>query len=146
MDFTGKNGLFLLMILFIGTTAIVNAFLFSNKITGSVKYKRLPSPFIIACVWTVLIGFMAYSQWLVLQKTTKGSWKRWLIPLLFIFCVLYPFYTMGFQNKKMIFLANIITILLSLSVALSIYTITRIGSFMIFMTTLWSSFATYASL
>jgi tryptophan-rich sensory protein len=93
---------------------------------------------------------MAYSQWLVYtqikgRKDEKDNWKLYLIPVLFIYCVLYPFYTMGFRNKKIVDFANVLTIILSGFIAWSIYDITQIGSYMILLTTLWSTYATLAT-
>ena len=143
-----KNGLYVLVALFIGITFIINTYLFSHNITGKqINKPLLPPSYIIATIWTILIGLMAYAQWLVMKnKMTSHSWKVWLIPLLFLYCILYPFYTFGFRNKKMVDLANVFTILFSGFVAWSIYDITQIGSYFIFMTTIWSAFATYASL
>jgi len=141
-----KNGLYLLVALFVGISFMMNAYIFSRNISGKRRnLSLLPPSYIIAIVWTILIGLMAYSQWLVM-KIAKRSWKVWLIPLLFLYCVLYPFYTYGFSNKKIVDLANVFTILFSGFAAWSIYDITHTGSYFIFMTTLWSAFATYASL
>jgi tryptophan-rich sensory protein len=152
MDFNGVSGLYKLVFLFIITTVIINVYTFSNNYqknnyNNTKEYPLLPPPYIIAIVWTILIGFMAYSQWIILQKTktNTNNWKRWLVPILFIYCILYPFYTKGFTNKRIIVTANIFTIILSAFIAYSIYNITNIGSYLIFMTTIWSSFATYAS-
>jgi len=150
---TEYGSLYTLLGLFIGITIIVNVYLFSSKnsyVSNSIRYRLLPPSYIIATVWTILIGLMAYSQWLVYTqikdgKGGKGLWKLYLIPILFIYCVLYPFYTMGFRNKKIVDFANVLTIILSGFIAWSIYDITQIGSYMILLTTLWSSFATFAT-
>jgi len=147
---TEYGSLYTLLGLFIGITIIANVYLFSSKnsyVSNSIRYRLLPPSYIIATVWTILIGLMAYSQWLVYNqiKDGKGLWKLYLIPILFIYCVLYPFYTMGFRNKKIVDFANVLTIILSGFIAWSIYDITQIGSYMILLTTLWSSFATLAT-
>ena len=144
------GSLYTILGLFVGITIIVNVYLFSSKnsyVSNSIKYRLLPPSYIIATVWTILIGLMAYSQWLVYNqiKGRKGLWKLYLIPVLFIYCVLYPFYTMGFRNKKIVDFANVLTIILSGFIAWSIYDITQIGSYMIFLTTLWSTYATLAT-
>ena len=150
------GSLYTLLGLFIGITIIVNVYLFSSKksyVSNSIRYRLLPPSYIIATVWTILIGLMAYSQWLVYnqikdgrdKKGRKGNWKLYLIPVLFIYCVLYPFYTMGFRNKKIIDFANVLTIILSGFIAWSIYDITHLGSYMIFLTTIWSTYATIAT-
>jgi len=147
------GSLYALIGLFVSITIIVNAYLFSSKnsyVSSGLKYRLLPPSYIIATVWTILIGLMAYSQWLVYTqikdgKGGKGLWKLYLIPVLFIYCVLYPFYTMGFRNKKIVDFANVLTIILSGFIAWSIYDITQIGSYMILLTTLWSTYATLAT-
>lgn len=144
------GSLYTLLGLFVGITIIVNAYLFSSKnsyVSNSIRYRLLPPSYIIASVWTILIGLMAYSQWLVytILKGRKDNWKLYLIPVLFIYCVLYPFYTMGFRNKKIVDFANVLTIILSGFIAWSIYDITQIGSYMILLTTLWSAYATLAT-
>lgn len=149
--------LYVLVGIFVGITIIVNAYIFSYKTSYTPTYRGinntnrlLPSSYVIATVWTVLVALMAYSQWLVYsklstQKTNQHIWKLYLIPFLFIYCVLYPFYTMGFRNKKIIDFANVFTIILSGFIAWSIYDITHFGSYMIFLTTIWSAFATFAT-
>lgn len=151
------GSLYTLIGLFIGITIIVNIYLFSSRtpyLSSGLKYRLLPPSYIIATVWTILIGLMAYSEWLVYTKLRGGkgdkggkdNWKIYLIPVLFIYCVLYPFYTMGFRNKKIVDFANVLTIILSGFIAWSIYDITQIGSYMILLTTLWSAYATFATL
>jgi tryptophan-rich sensory protein len=134
-----------LLVTFIGIAVLINGILFYFGIYDPVVNKRLPPGYVVGIVWTVLIGCMAYSQYLVMQKT-KGGYVQWLIPALFLYCVLYPFYTTGFRNKCIIDFANVLTIIFAAVVAYVLYDITKKGSLLISLTAVWASYATWATI
>jgi len=148
MDFPIKN-LTTLLLLFIGTTVFINGIIFYFRLYKK-TYSNKPIPgYIIGTIWTILIGCMAYAQYLVLQKIekiekidNKNKYIQWLIPFLFIYCILYPFYTLGFTNKSVINFTNILTIILSAFIVYSIYDITKMGAFFISLTTIWAIYVT----
>jgi tryptophan-rich sensory protein len=133
-----------LLTLFVGLTILINIGLFSFRVYDPVKYDMLPPGYVIGTIWILLIGGMAYSQFLVLQKTTN-PYIQWLIPMLFVYCILYPFYTTQFKNKKVSQYANLGSIGLSLGVVIAIYPVSTLASSIIALTTVWSSYATWAT-
>jgi len=134
-----------LFILFIVIAIIVNIVSLSYGYNSSMKYTNLPPGYIIGIIWIILIGCMAYAQSQVLLSSKK-KWIEWLIPLLFLYCILYPFYTYGFSNKCISKIANIGTILFSLFIVIILYNISmHSAAGLIGLTTIWSSYATWST-
>lgn len=134
----------LLIVLFMGTSALINAGLFSFRVYEPVKYRLLPPGYVIGTIWMALIGAMAYSQFLVMRSTASG-YVEWLIPGLFLYCIMYPFYTSQFQDRTVSQYANLGSILVSFVVAVLVYRISAVASALIAWTTVWASYATWAT-
>lgn len=144
MDFPIRD-LPTLVLIFVGIAVIVNLFSLSYSRSEYREYKGLPPGYIIGFIWIFLIGCMAYAQSLVLSLSKK-KWIQWLIPALFLYCVLYPFYTNAFRNERVSQLANIGSVLLSLFIAILLYNISiPTAAGLIGLTTVWSAYATYAT-
>ena len=142
-----------LLKLFISTALIVLAvnsiiFIFnfrnSNTNLGIVRSPLLPAPYIIGTVWLFLILCMSFSQWILIKKNTHKN-NLFLIPILFIICILYPFYTQKFNNESISLIANLVVISYSSFISGKIYNISKISSFLMFLTAIWVAFATYAT-
>ena len=90
-----KKGLFKLFILTALAVLVVNSiiFIFNFKNMNSnlliVRSPFLPPPYIIGMVWLLLILGMSYSQWILIKMNTYKK-NLFLIPILFIICILYP--------------------------------------------------------
>jgi tryptophan-rich sensory protein len=145
-----RRGLIQLLVISIGITTVINGILFTFNINQSVtqpiktEYPLLPSSWMIGLIWTILIGFMAYTQWLLIKKTRDRSLLS-IVPILFLNCVLYPLYSQGFTNDFNQLIGNLFTITFAAFITGRIRSITKLGSNLMLMVTLWSLFATFAT-
>ena len=145
-----RRGLIQLLLISLGITTVINGILFTFNINQSVtqpikpEYPLLPSSWMIGLIWTVLIGFMAYTQWLLIKKTRDRTILS-LVPILFLNCVLYPLYSQGFTNDYNQLIGNLFTIAFAAYISGRIKSITTLGSNLILIVTLWALFATFAT-
>jgi hypothetical protein len=98
----------------------------------------------IGLIWTILIGFMASTQWLLIKKTRDRILLS-LIPILFLNCVLYPLYSQGFSNDFNQLIGNLFTIAFASFITGRIRSITTLGSNLMMIVTFWGLFATFAT-
>ena len=145
-----RRGLIQLLLISLGITTVINGILFTFNINQSVtqptkpEYPLLPSSWMIGLIWTVLIGFMAYTQWLLIKKT-RDRLLLSLVPILFLNCVLYPLYSHGFTNDFNQLVGNLFTIAFAAYITGRIRNITILGSNLILIVTLWGLYATFAT-
>jgi tryptophan-rich sensory protein len=145
-----RRGLIQWLVISIGITTVIDGILFTFNINQSVtqpiktEYPLLPSSWMIGLIWTILIGFMAYTQWLLIKKTRDRSLLS-IVPILFLNCVLYPLYSQGFTNDFNQLIGNLFTITFAAFITGRIRSITKLGSNLMLMVTLWSLFATFAT-
>ena len=145
-----RRGLIQLFVISLGITTMINGILFTFNINQSVtqpikpEYPLLPSSWMIGLIWTVLIGFMAYTQWLLIKKTRDRK-LLFLVPLLFLNCVLYPLYSQGFTNDFNQLVGNLFTIAFAAYITGRIRNISTLGSNLILIVTLWGLYATFAT-
>lgn len=145
-----RRGLIKLFLISLGITTLINGVLFTFNINESVtqpikpKYPLLPSSWMVGLIWTILIGFMTYSQWLLIKKTREVTLLS-LIPILFLNCVLYPLYSQGFTNDLNQLIGNLFTIAFAAYITGRIRSITSVGSNLMLLVTLWALFATFAT-
>ena len=145
-----RRGLIQFLLISLGITTLINGILFTFNINQSVtqpiksEYFLLPSSWMIGLIWTILIGFMAYTQWLLIKKT-RDQLLLSLVPILFLNCVLYPLYSQGFTNDYNQLIGNLFTIAFAAYISGRIKSITTIGSNLILIVTLWGLFATFAT-
>jgi hypothetical protein len=126
---------------FIGFTLVINGVIFWLDL-----YKKsgrgLPSGCIIGSVWVLLIGCMAYAQWLILQSCDY-RWVHWLIPGLFLYCILYPLYTAGFSSKKISDISTVLCVIFSGYIAYILYSYNWLAAGLIGLTTLWTLYVSF---
>ena len=145
-----RRGLIQLLLISLGITTVINGILFTFNINQSVtqpikpEYPLLPSSWMIGLIWTVLIGFMAYTQWLLIKKTRDRKLLS-LVPILFLNCVLYPLYSQGFTNDFNQLVGNLFTIALAAYITGRIRPLSALGSHLILIVTLWGLYATFAT-
>jgi tryptophan-rich sensory protein len=145
-----RRGLIQLLVISIGITTMINGILFTFNINQSVtqpiktEYPLLPSSWMIGLIWTILIGFMAYTQWLLIKKT-RDQIMLSMVPILFLNCVLYPLYSQGFTNDFNQLIGNLFTITFAAFITGRIRSISALGSNLMLMVTLWALFATFAT-
>ncbi len=145
-----RRGLIQLLFISLSIATLINGIIFTFNINQSVtqpikpEYPLLPSSWMIGLIWTVLIGFMAYTQWLLIKKTRDPALLS-IVPILFLNCVLYPLYSQGFTNDFNQLIGNLFTITFAAFITGRIRSITKLGSNLMLMVTLWSLFATFAT-
>ena len=145
-----RRGLIQLLVISIGITTVINGILFTFNINQSVtqpiktEYPLLPSSWMIGLIWTILIGFMAFTQWLLIKKTRDRIMLS-MVPILFLNCVLYPLYSQGFSNDYNQLIGNLFTIALASYITGRIRSNTALGSNLMLVVTLWAVFATFAT-
>ncbi|HEY9322512.1 MAG TPA: TspO/MBR family protein [Candidatus Methylopumilus sp.] len=145
-----RRGLIQLLFISLSIATVINGIIFTFNINQSVtqpikpEYPLLPSSWMIGLIWTVLIGFMAYTQWLLIKKTRDRALLS-IVPILFLNCVLYPLYSQGFTNDFNQLIGNLFTITFAAFITGRIRSITKLGSNLMLMVTLWSLFATFAT-
>ena len=130
-----------LLIWFIGLGLIINSIIFWLGLYSQGN-PRLPSGSIIGSVWIFLLTCMAIAQWLIIQSCDY-KWVHWLIPLLFIYCILYPIYTGGFNSKKMSDISTVLSVIFSGYIAYILYSYNWIAAGLIGLTTLWTLYVSY---
>jgi tryptophan-rich sensory protein len=145
-----RRGLIQLLVISLGITTVINGILFTFNINQSVtqpiktEYPLLPSSWMIGLIWTILIGFMAYTQWLLIKKT-RDQIMLSMVPILFLNCVLYPLYSQGFTNDFNQLIGNLFTITFAAFITGRIRSISALGSNLMLMVTVWALFATFAT-
>jgi tryptophan-rich sensory protein len=145
-----RRGLLQLLLISLGITTVINGIIFTFNINQSVtqpiksEYPLLPPSWMIGLIWTILIGFMAYTQWLLIKKTRDRVLLS-LVPILFLNCVFYPLYSQGFSNDFNQLIGNLFTIASASYITGRIRNITTLGSNLMLMVTLWGVFATFAT-
>lgn len=130
---------------------LVNGAIFAFDLRGGGAGQRnradfplLPPPWVIGAVWTSLLAVMGWVQSRILRRTTERG-LRWLVPLLFANCLLYPLYTAGFTHERAGLTGNLLTLALSAYVAGRLHSVSRQGAALIGLVVGWSAFATWAT-
>ncbi|MDC0999697.1 hypothetical protein OAS17_01045 [Methylophilaceae bacterium] len=106
------NALQLILLAFF-ITGLINIAIACFDISGlsNVKSEQtdifFPSSKVIGSVWMLLIAGLSYSFSVVVKE--NESIAKHLI-LLFLICVTYPFYTIGFSSLTSMILGNLVTI------------------------------------
>ena len=99
-----------------------------------------PSSKVIGTVWMLLIAGLSYSFSVVAKK--DQSIAKHLI-LLFLICVTYPFYTIGFSSLSNMILGNLVTISYGSFIVGLLYTTFKTQSFVVSLIPIWVVFVTF---
>ena len=134
---------------------ILLAFLITGLINISIAYFEIsglsnirseqtniffPSSKVIGTVWMLLIAGLSYSFSVVAKK--NESIAKHLI-FLFLICVTYPFYTMGFSSFISMILGNFVTIFYGSFVVGLLYDSFKKQSFVVSLIPIWVIFVTF---
>jgi len=93
-----------------------------------------PSSKVIGTVWMLLIAGLSYS-FSVVAKRDEYIAKHLI--LLFLICVTYPFYTMGFSSLSSMILGNLVTISYGSFIVGLLYTTFKTQSFVVCLIPIW---------
>jgi len=99
-----------------------------------------PSSKVIGTVWMLLIAGLSYS-FSVVAKRDEYIAKHLI--LLFLICVTYPFYTMGFSSLSSMILGNLVTISYGSFIVGLLYTTFKTQSFVVCLIPIWVVFVTF---
>ena len=139
------NALQLILLAFL-ITGLINILIAYLDISGlsNVRSEQtdifFPSSKVICTVWMLLISGLSYSFSVVAKK--DESIAKHLI-LLFLICVTYPFYTMGFSSLSSMILGNLVTISYGSFIVGLLYTTFKTQSFMVCLIPIWVVFVTF---
>ena len=139
------NALQLILLAFL-ITGLINISIAYFEISGlsNVRSEQkdifFPSSRVIGTVWMLLIAGLSYSFSVVAKK--NESIAKHLI-FLFLICVTYPFYTMGFSSLISMILGNLVTIFYGSFVVGLMWTSFRTRSFIVSLIPIWVAFVTF---
>ena len=139
------NALQLILLAFL-ITGLINILIAYLDISGlsNVRSEQtdifFPSSKVIGTVWMLLIAGLSYSFSVVAKK--DESIAKHLI-LLFLICVTYPFYTMGFSSLSSMILGNLITISYGSFIVGLLYTTFKTQSVVVCLIPIWVVFVTF---
>ena len=139
------NALQLILLAFL-ITGLINISIAYFEISGLSNIRSeqtdifFPSSKVIGTVWMLLIAGLSYSFSVVAKK--NESIAKHLI-FLFLICVTYPFYTMGFSSLISMILGNLVTIFYGSFVVGLMWTSFRTRSFIVSLIPIWVAFVTF---
>jgi len=139
------NALQLILLAFF-ITGLINISIAYFEISGlsNVKSQQtdifFPSSKVIGTVWMLLIAGLSYSFAKVAKKNELIA--KHLIAL-FVLCVTYPFYTLGFSSLSSMVLGNLITIFYGSFVVGLMWTSCKTESFVVSLVSIWVVFVTF---
>lgn len=139
------NALQLILLAFL-ITGLINILIAYLEISGLSNIRSeqtdifFPSSKVIGTVWMLLIAGLSYSFSVVAKKDEFIA--KHLI-LLFIICVTYPFYTMGFSSLSSMILGNLVTISYGSFIVGLLYTTFKTQSFAVCLIPTWVVFVTF---
>jgi len=142
----GKLNALQLIFLAFFITGLINILIAYLDISGLSNIRSeqtdifFPSSKVIGTVWMLLIAGLSYSFSVVAKK--NESIGKHLI-LLFLICVTYPFYTMGFSSLISMILGNLVTIFYGSFVGGLLYTTFKTQSFVVSLIPIWVVFVTF---
>ena len=139
------NALQLILLAFL-ITGLINISIAYFEISGLSNLRSeqtdifFPSSKVIGTVWMLLIAGLSYSFSVVAKK--NESITKHLI-FLFLICVTYPFYTMGFSSLSSMILGNLVTIFYGSFVVGLLYASFKTQSFVVSLIPIWVVFVTF---
>ena len=139
------NALQLILLAFL-ITGLLNILIAYLDISGlsNVRSEQtdifFPSSKVIGTVWMLLIAGLSYSFSVVAKKDESIS--KHLI-LLFLICVTYPVYTIGFSSLSSMIIGNLVTIFYGSFVGGLLYASYKKQSFIVSLIPIWVVFVTF---
>ena len=139
------NALQLILLAFL-ITGLINISIAYFEISGLSNLRSeqtdifFPSSKVIGTVWMLLIAGLSYSFSVVAKK--NESIANHLI-FLFLICITYPFYTMGFSSFISMILGNLVTIFYGSFVGGLLYASFKTQSFVVSLIPIWVVFVTF---
>lgn len=102
-----------------------------------------PPGWLVGGVWIALFALMGAARWLLIKSVTEQARRQaGSLVLLGLFCLAYPFYTVGLQSVAIGLLGNVATIIAALWVIAQIKAISAAAARCVLPVVAWVSFAT----
>ena len=139
------NALQLILLAFL-ITGLINIAIAYFDISGlsNVRSEQtdifFPPSKVIGTVWMLLIAGLSYS-FSVVAKRDESIAKHLIF--LFLICVTYPFYTIGFSSLSNMILGNLVTISYGSFIVGLLYTTFKTQSFVVSLIPIWVVFVTF---
>ncbi len=130
------------------TVIAVNAVIFLSgwfqTDTPAAQQSRLDPPgWLVGVVWVILFAFLGAARWFVMRSGgAQAGRQAGYIVLLLLFCLAYPFYTMGLKSVAVGLVGNVATIAAAVWVASQVKTTSRAAAGLVLPVVAWVSFAT----
>lgn len=135
------------LLLAVGSALAINTVVFGLFLAGDVpepaeSVSFAPPGAVIGAVWVGLFAMMGAARWALNSSGERAeNVKRWICILL-LFCVAYPFYTLGLTSELLGFFGNLATIALTVFVVARAWRFSRTASILLMPIVVWVSFAT----
>jgi tryptophan-rich sensory protein len=99
-----------------------------------------PPKYLIGTVWTILFVLMATARWQLNSNEIATSARTW-VTVLIISCLIYPLYTLAFNNAIAALLGNLETIALAGFVIFCVWPISKSAALLIVPIIPWVLYA-----
>ena len=122
-------------------TIIVNIIIFSYKLNitkNKINNPYIPPGYVIGIIWIIIFGLLGYVQYIL--RNQNNIFEFLLIIFLLVFCILYPFFTNRLQNLKIGLILNAITLILSFTISLFIFNVSKKAFYYLIPLLLWISY------
>ena len=145
---TDRTGLVANVVAAVVTVIAVNAVIFLSgwfqTDTPAAQQSRLDPPgWLVGVVWVFLFAFLGAARWLVVRSGGERAGRQaGYIVLLLLFCLAYPFYTMGLKSVAIGLIGNVTTIIAAAWVASRVRTSSKAAAGLVLPVVAWVSFAT----
>jgi translocator protein len=112
----------------------------NNSIEPIAKSLFAPPTYLIGIVWTILFVLMATARWQLNFDEIDASARTW-VTVLIISCLVYPLYTLAFDNAISGLLGNLETIALAAFVIFRVWSISKFAALLIVPIIPWVLYA-----
>jgi translocator protein len=99
-----------------------------------------PPTYLIGIIWTILFVLMATARWQLNFDVIAADARIW-VTVLMISCMVYPLYTLAFNNAISGLLGNLETIVLTAVVVFRVWSISEFAALLILPIIPWVSYA-----
>lgn len=100
---------------------------------SNTKPTGLPPSYVIAIVWTIILGLLGYTFYIVYP-----SQSAWIIVMATIYCLAYPFLTSGLQQEFTYY--NMLSLVIAIITAISVFIENKIATLYIVPFVLWTAY------
>ena len=145
MNWLDKRSFIQLCILVLLVTGAINGWIASMNIEGVTAQKMhqsdqfFPAPYVIGTVWTLLMLSLAFC----FKNLTGHSCYQKGVLFLFLICVAYPIYTIGFSSIGLMIAGNLITIAMASFLSGILFEKFKWPASLVLLIPAWFVFVTY---